>query len=300
MSILSATASRPDWVCLDNIDVPLRQFALSAAIDEATQQHLLSSAPSTRDRALALSTALPHAGDWLNGVPSATLGLHLQDQEFRCCLRYWLGVPQYSSPYRCPECHNSADIYGDHQVGCGGNGDRIARHNSIRDIIFCAAQSAALAPTRERPGLISNSLSRPADIFIPTWRHGRPAALDVTVISPLQQLTLEGAASTPGHALQVGVQRKLACHLAACRSAGVEFIPIVLETLGGMGEESVSTLRALGRAIAQRVGSLMLDSSMSKCTKQLFHRSAIALWRGNASLWLHRQPVLPPRVDGLF
>ena len=30
---------------------------------------------------MVLSTALPHAGDWLNGVPSADLGLHLHDQE---------------------------------------------------------------------------------------------------------------------------------------------------------------------------------------------------------------------------
>ena len=37
------------------------------------------------------------------------------------------------------------DTYGDHQVGCGGNGDRISRHNTIQDVIFSAAQCAALA-----------------------------------------------------------------------------------------------------------------------------------------------------------
>ena len=30
--------------------------------------------------ALALPTGLPYARDWLNGVPSSALGLHLQDQ----------------------------------------------------------------------------------------------------------------------------------------------------------------------------------------------------------------------------
>ena len=294
VAVLSAAASRPDWQCLEDIDVPLHQHSLSVTIDEALHQHLLSTAPSTRARALALSSALPHAGDWLNGVPSATLGLHLLDQEFRCCLRYWLGVPLHSSPYSCPECHNTADPFGDHQVGCGGNGDRITRHNAIRDVVFSAAQSAALALSKEMPSLIADSLSRPADVFLPTWSRGRPAALDVHVISPLQQRTLGEAASTPGHALQVGVQRKLTSHLSACRSAGVDFIPIVMETLGGLAEDSIATLRSLGKAIAQRVGS---DTSVT--TKQLFHRSAIALWRGNATLWLHRQPILPPSVDGL-
>ena len=71
LEALSATASRPEWQLLDDIDVPLTQRHLSAAIDEASLQQLLTSSPSTRARALALSTALPHAGDWLNGVPFA-------------------------------------------------------------------------------------------------------------------------------------------------------------------------------------------------------------------------------------
>ena len=124
VAALSAAASRPDWQCLEDIDVPLKQYSLSIAIDEALYRYLLSTASSTHAHALALSSALPHAGDWLNGVPSATLGLHLQDQEFRCCLHYWLGVPLHRFSYSHPEYHNRPDPFGDHQVGCGGNGDR--------------------------------------------------------------------------------------------------------------------------------------------------------------------------------
>ena len=139
---------------------------LSHSINEASFQHL-SSAPSTRLQALVLSSALPHAGDWLNVVPTPSLGLHLQDSKFRLCLRYWLGVPMHSNPFPCPECRGTADIMGDHQVGCGVNGDRISRHNAIRDVLFIAAQSAALAPSKETPSLVPNSLSRPADILLP-------------------------------------------------------------------------------------------------------------------------------------
>ena len=88
---------------------------------------------------------------------------------FCCCLCYWLGVPLHSSPYSCPECHCVVDVFGDHQVGCGGNGDRIWRHNTIRDAILGAAQSAALPPSKEVPNLILDSLSRPADVFLLTW-----------------------------------------------------------------------------------------------------------------------------------
>ena len=172
VSALSSSSSHPEWLNLDDIDIPLRQRHLSCAIDEAMYQNLLDTSPSTRARALANSSALPHAGDWLNGVPSDVLGLHMQDKEFNSCLKYWLGIPLHSAPHLCPACRTSADEYGDHQVGCGGNGDRITRHNAVRDVIFSAAQSAALGPSREAQGLIPESLSRPADVFLPTWQGG--------------------------------------------------------------------------------------------------------------------------------
>ncbi len=150
---------------------------LSHVVDEACFQQLLDSAPTYHSRALALSFRLPHAGDWLNIIPSTTLGFHLHDREFRCCLRYWLGVPLHSSSYPCPKCHLTANAYVDHQVGCGENRDRIARHNAVRDAIHAASQSAALAPSKETPGLLPGSQARPGDIFI------HAGALDVQ--SPL-------------------------------------------------------------------------------------------------------------------
>ena len=51
------------------------------------------------------------------------------------------------------------------QVGCGGNSDRISRHNVIRDVVFNAAQSAALGPSKETPRLVPDSASRPADVL---------------------------------------------------------------------------------------------------------------------------------------
>ena len=82
LSALASSTMKSDWEDLEAIDVPLHQRHLSAAIDEVNHQHLLSSAPTTRAHALANSTSLPHAGDWLNGVPSVSLGLHLHDREF--------------------------------------------------------------------------------------------------------------------------------------------------------------------------------------------------------------------------
>lgn len=61
VSALATSAVHPVWQDLDDIDVPLQQKSLSAVIDEAQHQKLISSAPSTRARALALSSGLAHA-----------------------------------------------------------------------------------------------------------------------------------------------------------------------------------------------------------------------------------------------
>ena len=94
IAALADVAERLDWISLDEIDVPLLQRPLSHCIDEVSFQHLISSSPDIRFKALALSTSIPHAGDWLNVVPSTSLGLHLLDNEFRLCLKYWLGLRQ--------------------------------------------------------------------------------------------------------------------------------------------------------------------------------------------------------------
>ena len=210
-------------------------------MDDANYHRLLTFAPDTRSKALALSTALPHAGDWLNVIPSSSLGLHLQDREFRVCLDYWLGLRITREGPPCPVCWGMADSLGDHQIGCGGNGDRIHRHDSIWDALFSVAQTAALAPPKEVPSLIPGTSSRPADIYLPNWKRGQPATLDITVISTMQQLTLQGAASTPGYALRVGEERKMAAHAEECRSIGILFVPMVVESLGGGGVRAQST-----------------------------------------------------------
>ena len=136
--------------------------------------------------------------------------------------------------------------------------------------MYSAAQSAALAPRKELPSLIPGIWSRPADILIPNWQRGQPAALDVTVISTLQQATLQGAASTQGHALAVGVERKLAAHAEACRAAGIAFVPLMVESLGGWSKEAADTIAKIGRLQGQGQG---ISPAESIC--HLFQRCAM-------------------------
>ena len=93
----------------------------------------------------------------------------------------------------------------------------------------------------------------------------------------------------------MGLQRKLAAHLSDCRATGMDFVPIVVETLGGLSEDAIFTVQVIGKPMSKHAN----PDDPSTRTGQLFHRLAISLWRGNARLWLHRHLPLPLPVDGI-
>ena len=69
---------------------------------------------------------------------------------------------------------------------------------------------------------------------------------------------------------------------------------LVAETLGGLADDFISTIRDIGRSIGLRSGA---DQDIVT-TKHLFGRVSIARWQGNASMLIHRSPTLSPVLDG--
>ena len=154
-----------------------------------------------------------------------------------------------------------------------------ARCSFLSSIICCPSASS----------LIPGSQHRPADVYLPC---GRPATLDITVISTMQPSTIQPAADNQGHALLVAETRKFATHGPACQAAGISFIPLTIETMGGLSDATAETMGGLsdataetisgiGRLIGQRFGVSPHESS-----RHLFQRLAICLWKGNATAWI--------------
>ena len=66
--------------------------------------------------------------------------------------------------------------------------------------------------------------------------------------------TVGGAAATPGYALTYAHDRKMSGASEACRAAGITFIPIVFESLGGVHQKTEAEVRKLASAMASRSG----------------------------------------------
>jgi hypothetical protein len=227
-------------------------------------------------------------------LPSPNLGLHLRTAEWAITVKYRLGCPVFSTAGACPACNLFSDKEGDHAISCGHQGERIARHNHLRDTLYHTAVSASLGPTREDRALIPGTEARPADVLIPNWCAGKDAAMDVTVVNPLQTRMVDQAAAHAGHSLTVRFNDKMTKHGEACRRAGMVFIPLVVETLGGWEEQAEAQIKRLGAALARQTGQEEAEK-----IRHVFQSLAVRLAKGNAALFLNRTPTFPdPEVDG--
>ena len=276
------------------------QKASSLKVDLFNQSILLNNLNEegqVREIARLRSLGLPRAGDFLSVVPMPALGLHLRAPEFVPCLKYRLGVPVYAVDSTCPSCSAPSDKMGDHALGCAKHGERIARHDQLRDVLFEAASSASLAPVREERHLLPGTAARPGDLFIRRWSDGRDAAIDVTVTGPLAKSNVEAAAAEAGSALEKAFKRKVQGAAQACQQQGVAFLPVAIETLGGFHKAAVEQVKQIGTALARHQGS---DEQVA--TRQLFQRMSLTLMRGNAAMLMTRRPdddFAHPEVDGV-
>ena len=150
------------------------------------------------------------------------------------------------------------------------------------------------APTKEDRALLPNCDGRPADVLISNYIGGLHAALDVSVINPMQAQTISKAAEEPGHALHVRHTQKLKKYGDKCLAEGIKFCPVVCATMGAWHPEAASLLKRLGCSLARATGG-----EEGEVVRHFFSRLSVLLMRSNASLLLHRVPTTTrPEVDG--
>ena len=230
-------------------------------------------------------------------VPSSHLGLHLTDCEFRCCLRYWLGVPLHSNSYPCPECGGSVDPFGITRLG----------------VVAMAIESPATTPSEMSSLTPLNQLLYPLHGRLLAW-YPVPSQDLLMFCSPIgaeasllhlmfmsfprcsSYITRTEASSSPSHVLRVGVQRKLTVHLSACQSAGVDFIPLVVESLRGLCSDAISNIRSISHTIGQRENS---TESLLKYHQTPVRPPSDRLVAGQCQL-LDSSPTNPPPFPRQF
>ena len=151
----------------------------------------------------------------------------------------------FSAESYCPLCGSIMDSWGD-QCSCPCGGDRVVRHNAVRDVVYNECRDAGLTVECEKPGLLpprsveeglppTTSSRRPADVWQARGPSGGAEALDFSVRSGMANQFLERSASSPEEVLAL-MERGKRTHLDTfnvCRTAGFVFQPLILEAHGG-------------------------------------------------------------------
>jgi len=247
---------------------------------------------SVADRATLLSEMLPGASGFLEAIPSKHLDFAWDPCEFLVELRTRLLADVYDNEDWCPVCEGVSDCKGHHARKCAGGGDRVRRHNGVRNLIGQFASEAKQRPTLEKPGLlqprpgqISAQLRRPADVYLPSWQGGQAAALDVAITSP-QRLDIRTEASTRMGAAAAAYEvtkREYLGTAADCQSNGIAFIPMIAETSGGWGVSGICTLKALARTVAAQT-----NQTPQRVLSEQLQFLGTAIRRANARAVLRR------------
>lgn len=120
------------------------QKEFSATIDNSFSRRKLLKDLNSRSKANLLTCSRSHSGDWLVAVFD---DVAFKTQEWTLAVARRLSIPVLSQSHRCGACRHNLDVYRDHALRCANQGNRIARHNAIRDKLFYFADSALLTQT---------------------------------------------------------------------------------------------------------------------------------------------------------
>ena len=134
----------------------------------------------------------------------------------------------------------------------------------------------------------SENFRRPADVYLPRWRRGAPAALDFAVTSGLRsdivsRSALDGSASTKAYE---NFKRSHLNTEQACQEEGISFIPMICEADGGgWGPAAHKVWSELAKNKALASGEQ--DSTI---VSRLLQSLGLILHRENARAVLRRSP----------
>ena len=110
----------------------------------------------------------------------------------------------------------------------------VSRHIKRRDVLAESCRRAHLGVHVEMGSNVTPNHSHtcPADLLVPNWVLGKPAALDLSVTSPLNPTIILEVSVTTDAAERTTEQRKHCSNDAKCDELAWVCVPLVVESYG--------------------------------------------------------------------
>ena len=160
----------------------------------------------------------------------------------------------------------------------------VTRHNRLRDIFVEFCHQAHLSVSVEAGFGLSRVQrnTRPADVHSGLGQRS-PAAIDITVTSPLTPAMLRDASTSAGSAAYAAECRKHEANDTKCHELGWTCIPLAVETFGHWGKEAQAVFPRLASFIA-----IHRASPKSSVLNEIYSRLNMSLVRSVARAILVR------------
>ena len=291
-------------------------LSLSGMVEARSVSGIFGDPTLPRHRRLHLEACrVPGAGAWLTANPSC-VDSHVSSSLFRVVLQRRLRMPLWDRDTACSMCGKVLHRWGDHALACCCGGDRVLRHNAIRDVVCSAvAEFITVSPELEKPGLLlpprppdpgghhpdvdPSSVSsplpaasrRPADIWVPRGVSGFAEAWDFSISSLLRSSHLSSASTSVADVFHEVETRKRAFQDTASLVAerGATFCPLVLEACGGGWSQAFRSVVAWIASESHMARGPTAGSS-TDISLRIAQRISCTLHRENAHAILRRSP----------
>ena len=168
----------------------------------------------------------------------------LDSNELQIVVKWWLDLDT-SRGSSCALCPGVAlDPLGHHAATYRCGGDVVIHQNRLCDVFLSFCHQAHIAARLEAGSGLTPGLdhTRPADVLVRDWAQGKPAAFDITVISPLTPAILADASVRVGAAAEAAERIKHTANDPKCAELGWVCVPLAVETYCNWGEEARSIL----------------------------------------------------------
>jgi hypothetical protein len=260
-----------------DVTAVLQKSLASISVEERRAKLFESASPV--DLARLHSASADHALAWLHAIPSSA-ELSLPPTQFCIAVCLLLGAPlPIALPDRCP-CGESPDQFGHHLLTCKRLGGMIFRHDAMVHEVGRLAAAAGVLTETEVSHVITKSR---LDMILHGYgERKKDLVLDVKVVTPVAKGHVRVAQTPLGVAVQ-GEQQKIRRYGALCAAAHMSFAPVVWESFGGAGKDTLAFLASLIRRVP--VGAFSAPNWSAASPSALWwQRLSVCLQRYNAQI----------------
>ena len=293
--------SDDDVLPLEDEEKPevLSQKSLSSKIDKRSHQQLIAQALEA-DKVRLECVAAKHSSAWLRAVPAKfPVNMVMEPSQFSAALKHRLGLHLNAKNSFCSSCAQRKDRpeildnLGHHALTCKYRGYVQVRHNKLARAFAGICKRAQLNPKLEQ-GAEARDLSRPADVWLPNYFGAQDVALDFTVVSPLTNENISGAAPAEGRAKRAVRSAEVFKHERydeKCAQNNWKLVPMAVDSYGVWGDEAT----ALFDKVADNL-VIQLGVRKSIAASFIYNTLGVVLARENARAILAKSPS--QKLDG--